>query len=72
MILQEIFDEMWKRVQNQLSEYEAKILGFYLDGLSYQEIAVMVSKSPKSVDNAVQRIRRKIARHLSHGDYSKG
>jgi RNA polymerase sporulation-specific sigma factor len=63
LILQENFDEMWKRVQNQLSELETKILGLYLDGLSYQEIAVKVSKSPKSVDNAVQRIRRKVARH---------
>jgi RNA polymerase sporulation-specific sigma factor len=63
LILQENFDEMWKRVRKQLSELEAKILGLYLDGLSYQEIAVKVSKSPKSVDNAVQRIRRKVARH---------
>lgn len=64
LILQESFDEMWKRVQKQLSEFEAKILGFYLDGLSYQEIAVKVCKSPKSVDNAVQRIRRKVAQQL--------
>ncbi len=71
MILQENFNEMWKRVQNQLSEFEAKILGFYLDGLSYQEIAVMVSKSPKSVDNAVQRIRRKVARQIIPSEISK-
>lgn len=71
MILQENFDEMWKKVQNQLSEFEAKILGFYLDGLSYQEIAVKVSKSPKSVDNAVQRIRRKVAQHFHPGEISK-
>ncbi len=71
MILQENFGEMWKRVQNQLSEFEAKILGFYLDGLSYQEIAVMVSKSPKSVDNAVQRIRRKVARQIIPSEISK-
>ncbi len=71
MILQENFDEMWKQVQSQLSEFEAKILGFYLDGLSYQEIAVMVSKSPKSVDNAVQRIRRKVAQQMIPGEISK-
>ena len=72
LILQESFDEMWKQVQNQLSEFEAKILGFYLDGLSYQEIAIKVSKSSKSVDNAVQRIRRKVAQHLIPGEVSKG
>ena len=71
MILQESFDEMWKRVQDQLSEFEAKILGFYLDGLSYQEIAIKVRKSPKSVDNAVQRIRRKVAQHIYPGEISK-
>ena len=58
-------------VRKQLSEFEAKILGYYLDGLSCREIAKAVSKSPKSVDNAVQRIRRKVARHLLSGDVSK-
>ena len=71
LILQESFNEMWKRVQKQLSEFEAKILGFYLDGLSYQEIAVKVCKSPKSVDNAVQRIRRKVARQMHPGENSE-
>lgn len=55
----------------QLSELEVKILGYYLDGLTYREIADTVGKSTKSVDNAVQRIRRKIARQISSGDISK-
>ena len=58
-------------VRKQLSEFEAMILGYYLDGLSCREIAKAVSKSPKSVDNAVQRIRRKVARQLLSGDLSK-
>lgn len=58
-------------VRKQLSEFEAKVLGFYLDGLSCREIAKAVDKPPKSVDNAVQRIRRKVARQLLSGDYSK-
>ena len=58
-------------VRKQLSEFEAKILGFYLDGLSRREIAKAVNKPPKSVDNAVQRIRRKVARQLLSGDLSK-
>lgn len=57
-------------VRKQLSEFEAKVLGYYLDGLSYREIAEQISKSPKSVDNAVQRIRRKIARQFLSGDLS--
>ena len=55
-----------------LSEFEVKILGFYLEGLTCREIAETVGKSPKSVDNAVQRIRRKIARQLLSGDISNG
>ena len=59
-------------VRKQLSEFEAKILGYYLDGLTIREMAEAVHKSPKSVDNAVQRIRRKIARRLTSGDLSSG
>ena len=59
-------------LRRQLSEFEAKILGYYLDGLTTREMAEAVSRSPKSVDNAVQRIRRKAARQLNPGDLSKG
>jgi len=58
--------------RKQLSEFEVKILGYYLGGLTCREIAETVGKSPKSVDNAVQRIRRKVARYLSAGDISIG
>ena len=48
--------------RKQLSDFEVKILGYYLDGLSCREIAETVGRPPKSVDNAIQRIRRKVAR----------
>ena len=57
-------------VRKQLSEFEAKILGYYLDGLTCREIADTVGRPPKSVDNAVQRIRRKVAQHLISGEFS--
>lgn len=47
-----------------LSAFENKILKFYLEGCSYSEISVRCGRSVKSVDNAVQRIRRKLLRHL--------
>lgn len=56
-------------VRKQLSEFETKILGYYLDGLSCREIAEAVGRSPKSVDNAVQRVRRKVAQYS--GEISK-
>ncbi len=54
-----------------LSPFEARILGYFLDGLTTKEMAEAVHKSPKSVDNAVQRIRHKVARHISSGDSSE-
>lgn len=56
--------------RKQLSEFEKTVLELYLDGLTYREIAKTVGRAPKSVDNAVQRIRRKIARQLFPGDFS--
>lgn len=47
-----------------LSEFESEVLELYLMGCSYNEVAEQVNKSPKSVDNAVQRIRKKLSAHL--------
>ena len=60
------------QVRSQLSELEVRVLDLYLDGCSCGEIAATVGKSYKSVDNAVQRIRRKVARQISSGDISNG
>ena len=57
-------------VRKQLSEFEAKILGYYLNGLSCGEIAREVGRPAKSVDNAVQRIRRKVAQQILSGEFS--
>jgi len=68
VIGQEQSEELSCALKGLLSKFEAEILGLYLQGLSYREIAAKIVRSPKSVDNAVQRIRRKVARHLSLGD----
>ena len=70
LISREELRDIFRDVHKQLSEFEAKILGYYLDGLTTREMAQAVHKSPKSVDNAVQRVRRKIARHLTSGELS--
>ena len=67
----ESFRERMEALMGQLSGFEASVLRLYLNGLSYSEIAAEVKKSPKSVDNAVQRIRRKLAQHTSSGDVSE-
>jgi RNA polymerase sporulation-specific sigma factor len=55
--LQEHFDEA-------LSDLEAEVLALYVDGKSYQEIAEMLQRHVKSIDNALQRIKRKLDMHL--------
>ena len=50
------------RLEQNLSPLEREILEHYLNGLSYSEIAQATHRSAKSVDNAVQRIRKKLAR----------
>ena len=50
-----------------LSEFELDVLTLYLRGISYQKIAACLKKEPKAVDNALQRIRKKIEK-LSDAD----
>lgn len=52
------------RINRILSKLELEVLALYLDGRSYKEIAEKINKEPKAVDNAVQRIRKKIEKIL--------
>jgi RNA polymerase sigma-H factor len=47
-----------------LSELESRVLGLYLDGHSYQDIGVKLGCEAKTVDNALQRVKRKVAAHI--------
>ena len=62
--------ELYKTFAQKLSRLEKEVLALYLDGLSYDEIASKTGRDVKSVDNAVQRIRRKLARDPILGDIS--
>ena len=62
LLAQERAAELAANLQGCLSRLERQILGYYLDGWSYGQIAAAVGKTPKAVDNAVQRIRAKAAR----------
>lgn len=53
--------ERLEQLLGLLSVFEAKVLKLFLDGLSYEEMARFLGKPLKSVDNAIQRIRRKSA-----------
>ena len=63
--------ELQQSFKRCLSPMERNVLRLYLDGLSYQEIAEQTGKPIKAVDNAIQRIRRKLAQNLDSGVISK-
>lgn len=71
VLARESKEELYTTFSQCLSKFENKVLDLYLDGLSYREIADRLCKDPKAVDNAVQRIRRKLARNPNLGDISK-
>jgi len=47
-----------------LSPLESQVLAMYLEGRSYEEVAERLECNPKSVDNALQRVKRKVEVHL--------
>ena len=71
LISREERNDQIKALRGRLSKLEDQILDLYLDGLAYGEIAARLDKPLKSVDNAVQRIRRKAAPLLNSGDISE-
>lgn len=65
MISQEQLGYIEKEIMDVLSGLEQKVLSYYLDGKSYQEIACDLHRHEKSIDNALQRIKRKLEKSLS-------
>ncbi|MHB1467758.1 MAG: RNA polymerase sporulation sigma factor SigH, partial [Solirubrobacteraceae bacterium] len=47
-----------------LSELESRVLSLYLDGCSYEEVGERLECDTKTVDNALQRVKRKVGAHL--------
>lgn len=55
-------------LSSQLSELESRALSLYLDGRSYEEIGELCDCGPKAIDNALQRVKRKVTVHLRERD----
>lgn len=64
LINQEEFDDIELKMGEILSDLERKVLMLYLDGRSYQEISVDLKRHVKSIDNALQRVKRKLERYV--------
>ncbi|MEF9852890.1 MAG: sigma-70 family RNA polymerase sigma factor [Hydrogenoanaerobacterium sp.] len=65
VIMEEEASGTRQQIKNLLSPFEQKTLRLYLSGISYEDIAKAQGTTPKAVDNALQRVRRKL-REIKH------
>ncbi|WP_184247312.1 RNA polymerase sporulation sigma factor SigH [Gracilibacillus halotolerans] len=68
LVTQEEYGDMETRLAEILSKLEREVLNLYLEGKSYQEISVQLKRHPKSIDNALQRVKRKLEKYLEESD----
>lgn len=66
IVSQEEMVQIEKYMAKSLSELEKQVLYSYMDGKSYQEIACTLDRDPKSIDNALQRVKRKLENCLKY------
>jgi len=67
LINREDFNYMEEKMDEILSELERQVLALYLDGQSYHEISEELNRHVKSIDNALQRVKRKLEQHIEIG-----
>lgn len=68
VISEEQMEYIQSEIKNVLSDLEQEVLKSYLDGKSYQEIACDLDRHAKSIDNALQRVKRKLEKCLNIKD----
>ena len=68
IISREDFSEIEEKMGELLSSLEWQVLMYYLEGKSYQEIAEDLGRHVKSIDNALQRVKRKLEKYLAERD----
>ncbi len=62
----EDYQSLFASLEQLLSPMEKQVCDLYLQGMDYRQIAEYMGKSPKSIDNALQRIRKKISDRVRH------
>lgn len=70
MINREEYNLLEAKMGEVLSELEQQVLTLYLEGQSYNEISTELNRHVKSIDNALQRVKRKLERHLQLNELS--
>ncbi len=66
IINQENLGNIHAKINEVLSSLEQEVLNAYLDGKSYQEIADSMGRHVKSIDNALQRVKRKLEKYIEN------
>lgn len=69
LIDRENVTDIQSAIEEKLSPFEKRVVELYIDGCSYQQIAKSLNKSPKSIDNALQRIKKKISSMLNKPNF---
>jgi RNA polymerase sporulation-specific sigma factor len=64
IIIKENIGLIKEKMASHLSAFELEVLMKHLQGDSYREIAIKINKNEKSVDNALQRVKHKLKKHL--------
>ena len=64
MIDRENLKSTEQRIRKSLSKFELEVMELYISGKSYTEIAEKLGKQPKSIDNAIQRVKKKIQKNM--------
>ena len=60
----EVEEDILKKVKEHLTDFEEQVFYLYTAGFKYKEIAEILDKTPKSVDNTIQRIRTKLKKQI--------
>lgn len=60
MIDQEDLQDRYDQIHRRLSDMEKLVLELYLEGKTYEQIAIVIGKNEKAVDNAIQRVKKKL------------
>jgi len=70
LINREQFNDIEDKMAEILSDLERQVLQHYLDGRTYQEISMDLNRHVKSIDNALQRVKRKLERYIEIREFT--
>lgn len=68
LIGREDYEAVESCIGEELSKFEKQVLMLYLSGKTYQQIGAELNRQPKAVDNALQRVKRKLEKYMADRD----